>query len=116
MPREDTQFKKGQSGNPAGRPKGSPNRVKKILDVAAICDELNFCPVRTLVKLSVDAQEKGDTQLALNATKEVLPYVAAKHKALEIDLTDSVEKLLVRLNMTAQQANEITEGESSENS
>lgn len=29
MPREDTQFKPGQSGNPAGRPKGSRNAISQ---------------------------------------------------------------------------------------
>src|ERR1051325_9623738 len=29
MPREDTQFQPGQSGNPAGRPKGSRNRISE---------------------------------------------------------------------------------------
>lgn len=35
MPSENTQFKKGQSGNPSGRPKGSRNRqtiVREILE------------------------------------------------------------------------------------
>ena len=30
MPKEDTQFKPGQSGNPAGRPKGSLSLVTKL--------------------------------------------------------------------------------------
>ena len=29
MPREDTQFKSGESGNPNGRPKGSRNKLAK---------------------------------------------------------------------------------------
>ena len=33
MPKEDTQFGKGQSGNPAGRPKGSRNRVAAALEL-----------------------------------------------------------------------------------
>lgn len=31
MPREDTQFKPGQTGNPAGRPKGSPGKRARAL-------------------------------------------------------------------------------------
>lgn len=33
MPSADTQFGKGRSGNPAGRPKGSRNRVAAALDL-----------------------------------------------------------------------------------
>ena len=29
MPRSDTQFRPGQSGNPAGRPKGSRNKINE---------------------------------------------------------------------------------------
>jgi len=32
MPKEDTQFGKGQSGNPAGRPKGSRSRATQALE------------------------------------------------------------------------------------
>src|SRR5262249_19812467 len=35
--KQDTRFKPGQSGNPAGRPKGSRNKVsEKLLDALAI--------------------------------------------------------------------------------
>ena len=35
--KQDTRFKPGQSGNPAGRPKGSRNRVsEKLLETLAI--------------------------------------------------------------------------------
>jgi hypothetical protein len=41
MPREDTQFRPGQSGNPAGRPKGSRNRIseKFLADLCGHYDE-----------------------------------------------------------------------------
>ena len=32
MPKEKTQFEPGQSGNPAGRPKGSRNRSTLVLE------------------------------------------------------------------------------------
>src|SRR5947207_350473 len=41
MPREDTQFRPGQSGNPAGRPNGSRNRIseKFLADLCGHYDE-----------------------------------------------------------------------------
>jgi len=34
MPKEDTQFKPGQSGNPAGRPKGSRSKLSEAFLLA----------------------------------------------------------------------------------
>ena len=40
MPKEDTQFKPGQSGNPAGRPKGSRNKLSEQF-LQALSDDFN---------------------------------------------------------------------------
>ncbi len=54
MPRSDTQFRPGQSGNPAGRPKGSRNKINE----------------RTL-KIIAEVQAEADTQLARAALERL---------------------------------------------
>ena len=54
MPRNDTQFKPGQSGNPAGRPRGSRNKINE----------------RTL-KLIAEVQAAEDTNLARAALERL---------------------------------------------
>ena len=54
MPRRDTQFRPGQSGNPAGRPKGSRNKINE----------------RTL-KIIAEVQAAEDTQLARAALEKL---------------------------------------------
>lgn len=50
MPKEDTQFKPGQSGNPGGRPKGpSPlNELRKLMDENASPEKLAEFAMATL--------------------------------------------------------------------
>lgn len=50
MPSEDTQFKPGQSGNPAGRPKGSRNKLSDAF-LNALSDDFQEHGVETIEKL-----------------------------------------------------------------
>ncbi len=54
MPRSDTQFRPGQSGNPKGRPRGSRNKINE----------------RTL-KIIAEVQAEADTQLARAALERL---------------------------------------------
>jgi hypothetical protein len=69
-------FKKGESGNPEGRPKGSLNKttndirelISKVIDTDKIKDMLN------------QIEEPIDY---INAVSKLLPYVAGKVKPIE---------------------------------
>lgn len=67
----------------SGRPKGAQNRR-----TLALADRLlteGRCPAEALVRIAEKAEAKGETALAIDAWKAVLPYVHAKPKPVEFD-------------------------------
>lgn len=53
MPKEDTQFKVGQSGNPNGRPKGSRSKLSEAY-LKALADDFSEHGVATIESLRTD--------------------------------------------------------------
>ena len=53
MPKADTQFKPGQSGNPAGRPPGSRNKLSEAY-LKALADDFAEHGVDTIERLRED--------------------------------------------------------------
>lgn len=73
----------------AGRPKGAQNRRSR-----ALADKFlgsGKCPAEALVRIAEQAEAAGETALAIDAWKAVLPYVHAKPKAMEVDPVAVVE-------------------------
>ena len=78
-------FKKGISGNPEGRPKGTPNKtsteIKQTLN-DILCNEIEAIPER-LTQLS----DKDRLDIVI----KLLPYILPKQKELEI--TNDITKM-----------------------
>ncbi len=53
MPKEDTQFKPGQSGNPAGRPKGTRSKLSEAF-LKALSDDFEANGLETVEKVRAD--------------------------------------------------------------
>lgn len=73
-----SKFQKGQSGNPAGRPRGSKNR-STLLAMAALEGELD-----AVVRKVIDAAKAGDMTAARLVVDKLIP--AAKERPLNISL------------------------------
>lgn len=67
MPREDTQFRPGQSGNPKGRPKGSRSKLSEAF-LKALADDFNDNGVETIATLRREKPE-----VYVNAIGKLMP-------------------------------------------
>ena len=72
-------FKPGESGNPAGRAKGSKN--KRTLEVMELCEKKKFKPIEFLIDVAKDKNE--DMVYRLKAAIEVNGCINPKLKAIE---------------------------------
>ena len=79
MPREQTQFRPGQTGNPGGRPKG----------VAALARQHGEAAIDFLAKLLMD--ENAPTRARIQAARELLDRGYGKPVAMTADVTDTFD-------------------------
>lgn len=93
-----TYFKPGNCMNPTGRPKGATNKVK--YDVAAILEANKFNPVTELINLAKSTEKES---VKMNCCTELLSYVAAKLKSLEITSDQEKETFQMYMSFGKQQ-------------
>ena len=76
-------WQKGQSGNPAGRPKGALGKLSKAKAEAVIAKGQS--PLDFL--LSVACDESADMKLRIEAAKAATPYVHPRLASSEVQVT-----------------------------
>lgn len=77
MPRSDTQFKPGQTGNPGGRPKGIAAKAREHTDKA--------------LEVLVNGMADPDPRVRVTAAKEVLDRGWGKPLAMTADVTKRLD-------------------------
>jgi len=78
MPKQDSQFKPGQSGNPTGRPKGARN--KATLAAEALLDG----EAETITRKCIDLAMEGDGTALRLCLSRILPV--KRERTIELDL------------------------------
>ena len=87
-------FKKGVSGNPSGKPKGTKN--KRSFDFAQICSNHDFDPCLELIKIV--RTEGASIHAKVQACSEIMSYLAPKLKAVEVSAGEHTEKFQMTMN------------------
>jgi hypothetical protein len=78
-------FKKGQSGNPAGRPKGSKNRAT-LLAIASMEGELD-----AIVRQVIEAAKSGDMVAAKLVVDKLVPASRSRPINITLPKVDSID-------------------------
>jgi hypothetical protein len=88
-------FQPGQSGNPAGRKKGSKNKNDYKKQVWEVCEAVGIDPFEVLALIAAGKLEKIDgtpekitAYLRKEAASELCQYLKPKLKAIEISSDD----------------------------
>jgi hypothetical protein len=106
-PPKQSQFKPGQSGNPAGRPKGSTNlktkidkELRKPISVVKNGKPIRMTKVDVIVAKLVDSSMKGDVRTAtmvLRLTEDVSAPMVHTTETAEISDKDALKRISARL-------------------
>ena len=102
---KSSQWKKGQSGNPKGKPPGT-GELQKLRSAIGV-------HVPEIIQRLVDAAKDGDTQAARLILERVLPPIKATEQTQEINLPDGTLTDQGRAVLAAVAAGEIAPGQGS---
>lgn len=77
-------YKKGQSGNLNGRPKGVKNKFR--IDVPEMFESMNFNPLKNLMQLAL---RTDDDEIYFQCNKELAQYFAPKLKTTQFSTAEN---------------------------
>ena len=93
-----TRFKKGESGNPKGRPKGAINRSTeqmKLTIARAVNNSLNS------LQEDLERIRKEDPEKAIQLSTKLLEYTLPKMKSIDMtatmDITSKIEEITINI-------------------
>ena len=88
-------FKPGQSGNPAGRRSGLPDKRLQYKQIKEILNAKGCNPFEVMAEMAMG--NEYEDSIRLQAAKELAQYIAPKLKGVTIDLGEDGKKALKQI-------------------